>query len=111
MRNNRPNKKLLDQIEALHVENEFLHNGIEMREDINDAIRKDKDIHIYIIKHLTYLILYMEALEMVAKDNQNHTSKIILNAINNFKLELVNNFYDDGIDFPNKITNRDNYEK
>ena len=110
-RDNRPNKKLLDQIEALQVENEFLHNGIEMREDINDAIRKDKDTQIYIIKHLTYLILYMEALEMVAKGNQNHTSKIILNAINNFKLELVNNFYEDGIDFmPNHI-NGDNYEK
>ena len=52
-------KNLRDQIKTLQIENECLQKGITMREEINDELRKDKDTQIYIIKHLTYLILYM----------------------------------------------------
>lgn len=97
-------KNLRDQIKTLQIENECLQKGITMREEINDELRKDKDTQIYIIKHLTYLILYMEALEFVAEDNHNHTSRIIVSAINHFKEELTNNFYANGNELPN--TNR-----
>ena len=99
-RKKRRNGNLQEQIEALQAENEFLHNGINMREVTNDVIRKDKDTQIYIIKHLTYLILFMESIEYIVKDNHNSISKIIMRAIIHFKQELVNNFFADG----NEIT-------
>ena len=101
-RKNRQNKELLDQIEELKIDNQYLHNGIKMLEEVNDSVRNDKDTQIYIIKHLTYLILYMEALEFAAKDNRNPTSKIIVDAITHFKEELTDKFFDDGNDLPNK---------
>ena len=95
-------KRKHDLIERLRFENDLLHQGIELREDINDAIRKDKDTQIYIIKHLTFLILYMESLELITRDNNNSTSQTITRAINHFKQEITNGFYADGFDlYPN----------
>ncbi len=99
-------KRKHDIIESLRFENDLLHQGIELREEINDAIKKDKDTQVYIIKHLTFLILYMESLDAIARNNNNPTSKIISNAINHFKQELTNGFYGDGFDlYPNNTTN------
>ena len=86
-------KRKHDLIERLRFENDLLHQGIELR---------DKDTQIYIIKHLTFLILYMESLELITRDNNNSTSQTITRAINHFKQEITNGFYADGFDlYPN----------
>ena len=85
-------KQLKQKIKKLEEENEFLQRGIESREDAYNIVYNQLNKHMALLQETTLLLLYMEAIEALLKEDYSSNSKIIKKAITRFKVELTNGF-------------------
>ena len=85
-------KQLKNKLEALKRENMFLHRGIDSREQAHDIACEQRDRAMALQQELVFLLLYMQAVEEVIKDDFRSHAKTIKRAINKFKMELTDGF-------------------
>ena len=85
-------KKLKSRIKELQKENEFLQKGIDSREDAHNYVCEQRDKAMALQQELTYLLLYMEVLEGIIKNDFSSNAKTIKRAITKFKMELTDGF-------------------
>lgn len=85
-------KQLKNKLEALKRENMFLHRGIDSREQAHDIACEQRDRAMALQQELVFLLLYMQAVEEVIKDDFSSNAKTIKRAINKFKMELTDGF-------------------
>lgn len=93
-------KRNTNEIKRIKIENDFLKKGIKNREDAYESIFNEKETQVKLLKELTYMLLHMEVIEDLVKNDHNHTSVIVKKAFAELKQRLVNGFYADG-----KMTN------
>ena len=93
-------KRNTNEIKRLKIENDFLKKGIKNREDAYESIFNEKETQVKLLRELTYMLLHMEVIEDLVKNDHNHTSMIVKKAFAELKHRLVNGFYADG-----KMTN------
>ena len=85
-----------NKLDKLQAENDFLKKGIDSREEAFESIYDEKETQMRLVKELTYMLLHMEVIEDLIKNDHNHTSKIVKRAFAQMKHQLVNGFYADG---------------
>lgn len=85
-------KQLKNKLEALKRENMFLHRGIDSREQAHDIACEQRDRAMALQQELVFLLLYMQAVEEVIKDDFSSNAKTIKRAIGKFKQELTDGF-------------------
>jgi len=85
-------KKLKQQIKQLKEENKFLQVGIDTREDAYNFVSEQLDKAMALQQELTYILLYMEVIEGLIKDDFSANAKTIKRAITKFKMELMDGF-------------------
>lgn len=85
-------KNLKNEIKRLKEENQFLQKGIDSREEAHNFVCKQRDKAMALQQELTYLLLYMQVLEGLIKDDFSSNAKTIKRAINKFKMELTDGF-------------------
>ena len=85
-------KQLKNKLEALKRENMFLHRGIDSREQAHDIACEQRDRAMALQQELVFLLLYMQAVGEVIKDDFSSNAKTIKRAINKFKMELTDGF-------------------
>lgn len=85
-------KNLKNEIKRLKKENQFLQKGIDSREEAHNFVCKQRDKAMALQQELTYLLLYMQVLEGLIKDDFSSNAKTIKRAINKFKMELTDGF-------------------
>ena len=88
-------KQLKQKIKQLKEENEFLQKGIDTREDAHDYVCKQRDTQMAVTQKLVYMLLFMEVIEDLIKNDYTTVSKTIKRAINKFKQELTDGFSQD----------------
>ena len=87
----------LSELDRLKEDNEFLWIGIEAREDAYTTILGEKNNLERVMKELTYMLLHMDVIENLVKDDFSTTSAVIKTAINKFRHDIVNGFYDNKV--------------
>ena len=85
-------KNLKNEIKRLKEENQFLQKGIDSREEAHNFVCKQRDKAMALQQELTYLLLYMEVVEGIIKDDFSSNAKTIKRAITKFKMELTDGF-------------------
>ena len=102
-------KRNTNEIKRLKKEIDFLNKGIDSREEAFESIYDEKETQMRLVKELTYMLLHMEVIEDLIKNDHNHTSKIVKRAFAQMKHQLVNGFYADGT--INNALNDSTYEE
>ena len=85
-------KQLKNKLEALKRENMFLHRGIDSREDAHNYVCEQRDKSMALTQEITFLLLYIEAIQELIKDDYSSNAKTIKRAIGKFKQELTDGF-------------------
>ena len=85
-------KKLKSRIKELQKENEFLQRGIDSREDAHNYVCEQRDKSMALTQEITFLLLYIEAIQELIKDDYSSNAKTIKRAIGKFKQELTGGF-------------------
>ena len=85
-------KKLKSRIKELQKENEFLQKGIDSREDAHNYVCEQRDKSMALTQEITFLLLYIEAIQELIKDDYSSNAKTIKRAIGTFKQELTDGF-------------------
>lgn len=85
-------KKLKSRIKELQKENEFLQKGIDSREEAHNIVSEQRDKAMALTQEITFLLLYIEAIQELIKDDYSSNAKTIKRAINKFKMELTDGF-------------------
>ena len=83
---------LKQQIKKLQEENKYLQVGIDIREKAYDCVCEQRDIQMAMSQELTFLLLYMESIVSMIKDDYSTNAKTIRRAIGKFKSELFDGF-------------------
>lgn len=89
-------KRNTNEIKQLKKEIDFLNKGIDSREEAFESIYNEKETQVRLVKELTYMLLHMEVIEDLIKNDHNQTSKIVKRAFAQLKHQLINGFYADG---------------
>ena len=85
-------KNLKNEIKRLKEENQFLQVGIDSREEAHNIVSEQRDKAMALQQELTYLLLYMEVVEALLKNDFSTNAKTIKRAITKFKMELTDGF-------------------
>ena len=85
-------KKLKSRIKELQKENEFLQKGIDSREDAHNYVCEQRDKSMALTQEITFLLLYIESIQELIKDDYSSNAKTIKRAIGKFKQELTDGF-------------------
>lgn len=85
-------KNLKNEIKRLKEENQFLQKGIDSREEAHNIVSEQRDKAMALQQELTYLLLYMEVVEALLKNDFSTNAKTIKRAITKFKMELTDGF-------------------
>ena len=85
-------KRLKNEIKRLKEENEFLQVGIDSREEAHNFVCEQRDKSMALTQEITFLLLYIEAIQELIKDDYSSNAKTIKRAINKFKMELTDGF-------------------
>jgi hypothetical protein len=85
-------KQLKQTIKRLKEENEFLQKGIDSREDAHNYVCEQRDKSMALTQEITFLLLYIEAIQELIKDDYSSNAKTIKRAIGKFKQELTDGF-------------------
>lgn len=102
-------KNLKNEIKRLKKENQFLQIGIDNREEAHDHVFKENEKHMAVTQELTFLLVYMEVIEAILKDDFSFNAMTIKKAITKFKLELTDGFAENHL--IHNLHNNDYYEK
>ena len=102
-------KKLKSRIKELQKENEFLQRGIDSREDAHNYVCEQRDKSMALTQEITFLLLYIEAIQELIKDDYSSNAKTIKRAIGKFKQELTDCFSSNHkiLKLNNKLDNSD----
>jgi hypothetical protein len=102
-------KKLKSRIKELQKENEFLQRGIDSREDAHNYVCEQRDKSMALTQEITFLLLYIEAIQELIKDDYSSNAKTIKRAIGKFKKELTDGFSSNHmiLKLNNKLDNSD----
>ena len=102
-------KKLKSRIKELQKENEFLQKGIDSREDAHNYVCEQRDKSMALTQEITFLLLYIEAIQELIKDDYSSNAKTIRKAIGKFKQELTDGFSSNHmiLKLNNKLDNSD----
>lgn len=102
-------KKLKSRIKELQKENEFLQRGIDSREDAHNYVCEQRDKSMALTQEITFLLLYIEAIQELIKDDYSSNTKTIKRAIGKFKQELTDGFSSNHmiLKLNNKLDNSD----
>ena len=85
-------KNLKNEIKRLKEENQFLQKGIDSREEAHNIVSEQRDKAMALQQELTYLLLYMEVVEALLKNDFSTNANTIKRAITKFKMELTDGF-------------------
>lgn len=85
-------RQLKQTIKRLKEENEFLQKGINSREDAHNYVSEQRDKSMALTQEITFLLLYIESIQELIKDDYSSNAKTIKRAINKFKMELTDGF-------------------
>ena len=85
-------RQLKQTIKRLKEENEFLQRGIDSREDAHNYVCEQRDKSMALTQEITFLLLYIEAIQELIKDDYSSNAKTIKRAIGKFKQELTDGF-------------------
>lgn len=85
-------KQLKNKLEALKRENMFLHRRIDSREQAHDIACEQRDRAMAETQELFFLLIYIEAIQELIKDDYSSNAKTIKRAIGKFKQELTGGF-------------------
>ena len=85
-------RQLKQTIKRLKEENEFLQKGIDSREDAHNYVCEQRDKSMALTQEITFLLLYIEAIQELIKDDYSSNAKTIKRAIGKFKQELTDGF-------------------
>ncbi len=85
-------KKLKSKLKELQKEKEFLQKGIDSREDAYNYLCEQRDKSMVLTQEITILLLYIEAIQELIKDDYCSNAKTIKRAIGKFKSELTDGF-------------------
>ena len=85
-------RRLKQQIKELQEENKYLQVGIDTREKAYDYVCEQHDRQMAMSQELTFLLLYMESIVSMTKDDYSTNAKTIRRAIGKFKSELIDGF-------------------
>ena len=85
-------KQLKQTIKRLKEENEFLQKGIDSREDAHNYVCEQRDKSMALTQEITFLLLYIESIQELIKDDYSSNAKTIKRAIGKFKQELTDGF-------------------
>ena len=85
-------RQLRRKIKELQKENEFLQRGIDSREDAHNYVCRQRDKSMALTQEITFLLLYIESIQELIKDDYSSNAKIIKRAIGKFKQELTDGF-------------------
>ena len=85
-------KKLKSRIKELQKENEFLQKGIDSREDAHNYVCEQRDKSMALTQEISFLLLYIESIQELIKDDYSSNAKTIKRAIGKFKQELTDGF-------------------
>ena len=102
-------KKLKSRIKELQKENEFLQRGIDSREQAHDIACEQRDRAMAETQELFFLLIYIEAIQELIKDDYSSNAKTIKRAIGKFKQELTDGFSSNHmiLKLNNKLDNSD----
>ena len=105
-------KKLKQTIKRLKEENEFLQRGIDSREDAHNIVCEQRDKAMAYCQEITFLLLYIESIQELIKDDYSSNAKTIKRAIGKFKQELTDGFSSNHmiLKLNNKLDNSDQDE-
>lgn len=85
------------ELDRLKDDNEFLKIAIQTREDCYNTVLDEKNKLERVMKELTYMLLHMDVIENLVKDDFSTTSAVIKTAINKFRHDIVNGFYENKV--------------
>ena len=85
-------RQLKQTIKRLKEENEFLQKGINSREDAHNYVSEQRDKSMALTQEITFLLLYIESIQELIKDDYSSNAKTIKRAISKFKQELTDGF-------------------
>lgn len=85
-------KKLKSKIKELQKENEFLQKGIDSRENAHNYVCEQRDKSMALTQEITFILLYISAIQELIKNDYSSNAKTIKRAINKFKQELTDGF-------------------
>lgn len=85
-------KRLKNEIKKLKEENEFLQKGIDSREEAHNFICEQRDKAMALQQELFFLLVYLESIEALLKNDFSTNAKTIKRAITKFKMELTDGF-------------------
>ena len=85
-------RQLKQTIKRLKEENEFLQKGINSREDAHNYVSEQRDKSMALTQEITFLLLYIESIQELIKDDYSSNAKTIKRAIGKFKQELTDGF-------------------
>jgi hypothetical protein len=102
-------KQLKQTIKRLKEENEFLQKGIDSREDAHNYVCEQRDKSMALTQEITFLLLYIESIQELIKDDYSSNAKTIKRAIGKFKQELTDGFSSNHmiLKLNNKLDNSD----
>ena len=85
-------KNLKNEIKRLKQENQFLQVGIDSREEAHNIVSEQRDKAMALQQELVFLLVYLESIEALLKNDFSTNAKTIKRAINKFKMELTDGF-------------------
>ena len=85
-------KQLKQKIKKLQEENEFLQRGIDSREDAHNIVYDQLNTHMALTQELTVLLIYMNAILALIKEDTTSNGRIVKRAIGKFMQELTDGF-------------------
>ena len=102
-------RQLKQTIKRLKEENEFLQKGIDSREDAHNYVSEQRDKSMALTQEITFLLLYIESIQELIKDDYSSNAKTIKRAIGKFKQELTDGFSSNHmiLKLNNKLDNSD----
>ena len=102
-------RQLKQTIKRLKEENEFLQKGINSREDAHNIVCEQRDKAMAYCQEITFLLLYIESIQELIKDDYSSNAKTIKRAIGKFKQELTDGFSSNHmiLKLNNKLDNSD----
>ena len=105
-------RQLKQTIKRLKEENEFLQKGINSREDAHNYVSEQRDKSMALTQEITFLLLYIESIQELIKDDYSSNAKTIKRAIGKFKQELTDGFSSNHmiLKLNNKLDNSDQDE-
>ena len=85
-------QNLKNEIKRLKEENEFLQIGVDTREEAHNFVCEQRDKAMALQQELVFLLVYLETIEGLIKNDFNSNAKTIKRAITKFKKELTDGF-------------------